>query len=393
MVPISALPLENDMKTVLATLSCLLLICAAALAPAAPCPLATEPLVSAVDVTTWPPAPYRWRDIGTNLYAQSYQDTYLYDDAVVTVAYHPCAGLNFTGHVSAANLKPNFAYQIKLVGKPTGLWGEDGDDAANEMLGMTGRWWRTQPNAGNSNDADYLANHDNPDYIFEGYLLVDFFVTAPDGTAEVDFLVDSSYHVLWWEHQRTPGVCDSPVKWSTISGSAADPAYPADITEATIGVYAEIERLCTGQTSLPLGTYHARLILTEESFHQSGDTEGYWASAMAFDDLQFEVVDSLAEVPNAAAPAALGNCYPNPFNPTTTIPYRLQRPATVELEILDLDGARVRSLVAGVHTTSGDHAAVWRGNNDAGRAVAAGVYVVRLKTDGIVQTETVTLIK
>lgn len=381
------------MRSPLTLLSCLLIFGLAVPGHGAPCPPTTEPLVSAVDVTTWPPAPYRWRDIGTNLYAQSYQDTYLYDDAVVTVAYHPCAGLNFVGHLSAANLKPNFAYQIKLVGKPTGLWGDDGDDAANEMLGMTGRWWRTQPNAGNSNDADYLANHDNPDYIFEGYLLLDFFVTAPDGTAEVDFALDSSYHVLWWEHQRSPGVCDSPVKWSTIGGSATDPAYATDITEATIGVYAEIERLCTGQTSLPLGAYRARFLLTEESFHQSGDSEGYWASAMAYDDLQFEIVATLADAPPAAARSDLGACYPNPFNPATTIPYQLQRPATVALEILDLDGARVRSLVTNVATPVGAHTAVWRGRNDAGQSVAAGVYVVRFQAAGIVRTETVTLVK
>jgi len=294
------------MKISLTAAACFLILFAlVTVAEAAPCLQATEQLSNAPDVTTWPPAPYRWRDIGTNLYAQTYQDEYFYDDAIVTVTYTPCECLNFAGHLSAANLKPNFAYQIKLVGKPTGLWGEDGDDAVNELIGFTGRWWRTQPSTGNSSDADYNANHENPDYIFEGYLVIDFFLTDDEGAAEVDFEVHSSFHVLWWEHQRTPGTCDSPVKWHTVTGSAADPAYDVDVGPTDIGVFAEIERLCYGETTMPLGSYNCRLLLTEETFHQSGDGNGYWASAMSFDNLRFDVVDTLVDVPGRSSAARL----------------------------------------------------------------------------------------
>jgi len=382
------------MKTPPTTAACFLILCMLATAAgSAPCPPRTETLVSAPDVTTWPPAPYRWRDIATNLYAQSYRDAYLYDDAIVTVTYTPCECLAFAGHLSASNLKPNFAYQIKLVGKPTGLWGAEGDDATNERLGFVGRWWRTQPNVGNSNDADYLANHENPDYIFEGYLVLDFFITDPDGAAEVDFAVDSSFHVLWWEHQRTPGACDSPVKWSTVTGSASDPAYDTDVGPVDIGVYAEIERLCYGETVMTPGPYDCRLLLTEESFHQSGDDNGYWASAMSFDDLGFEVVETLADVPDHPVPARLGPIHPNPFNPLTTIRYDLERPTLVDMDVLDAAGARVRRLLAGVPMPAGAHEATWRGRDGRGRRVAAGTYLVRLRAAGVDLSKAVTLLK
>jgi len=381
------------MKYLLTVLSFMLIIGSAAFVHSGPCPEATEQLGNAPDVTTWPPAPYRWRDIATNLYAQSYQDAYSYDDAVVTVTYTPCECLTFAGHISAVNLKPNFAYQIKLVGKPTGLWETEGDDATNEMLGFTGRWWRTQPNTGNSNDADYIANHDNPDYIFEGYLVLDFFITNPDGTIEIDFAVDSSFHVLWWEHQRTPGVCDSPVKWSTVTGSASDVAYDIDVGPTDIGVFAEIERLCYGTTTMPLGPYNCRLLLSEESFHQSGDGNGYWASAMSFDYLQFEVVDTLSDVPDQPAAARLGQIHPNPFNPLTTIQYELTRPAVVHIDVLDIAGTLVRRLVSGAQMPAGNHAVDWQGRHEDGRRVAAGVYLVRMRADGIDQTKAVTLLK
>jgi len=381
------------MKTSLAVLWCLLILGTVAVVHGAPCPETTEHLASAPDVTTWPPAPYRWRDVATNLYAQSYRDAYVYDDAVVTVTYTPCEGLGFAGHLSAANLKPNFAYQIKLVGKPSGLWDGDGDDVANELIGFTGRWWRTQPNTGNSSDADYNANHDNPDYIFEGYLVVDFFVTNPDGTAEMDFEVHSSFHVLWWEHQRTPGTCDSPVKWSTVTGSASDPAYDTDLVPTDIGVFAEIERLCYGQTTMPLGSYNCRLLLTEESFHQSGGYEGYWASAMSFDHLGFEVVASLSDVPDRAAAASLGPIHPNPFNPFTIIRYELAEPAAVRMEVLDVAGKRVRLLMNDTPMPAGNHTVDWRGRGDDGRLLAAGVYLVRMLAAGVERIEAVTLLK
>ncbi|MBU0742027.1 hypothetical protein KJ554_06740 [bacterium] len=381
------------MRFPFAVLFVMLAIATTACVRGAPCPEATEQLASASDVTSWPPAPYRWRDIATNPYAQSYQGAYLYDDAAVAVTYTPCECITFAGHLSAVDLKPNFAYQIKLVGKPTGLWGDEGDDVANEMIGFTGRWWHKQPDAGNSNDADYIANHDDPDYIFEGYLLLDFFITNPDGTAEVDFAVDSSFHVLWWEHQRTPGACDSPVKRRTVIGSATDPAYDTDVGPTDVGVYAEIERLCYGESTLPPGAYDCRLLLTEESFHQSGDGDGYWASAMSFDHLRFEVVETLVDVPGRPAAVRLGSIHPNPFNPLTTIRYELTRPTVVHIDVLDAAGALVRRLIAGARMPAGSHAVDWRGRHDNGRRVAAGVYLVRMRADGIEQTKAVTLLK
>jgi hypothetical protein len=242
-------------------------------------------------VTPRSTANFRWKDIATNTYAQSYKDSYEYALAQVEFSYDPTADSTLRGHLSATNLKPNFAYQMKLSGKPTAIWGMAGDDLTNERIGYLGRWWRHQPNPGNSNDADYEANHDQPGYIFEGYLIFDFFVTDSTGCAEVDFAIDSSYHVLWWEHQRIPGSCDSPVLWSTVIGHADHPAYEEDVGPTSVGVYAEIERNCTGTTTMSLGQYNCCFSLTEESFHQNGEDEGNWQSILIDDNVQFEIAD------------------------------------------------------------------------------------------------------
>ena len=91
----------------------------------------------------------------------------------------------------------------------------------------------------------------------------------------------------------------------------------------------------------------------------------------------------LALLGGSALPQAwtLGQNYPNPFNPSTLIPYQLPMAAQVRLEVFNVLGQRVATLVdeerpAGVHT------AAWNATDAAGRAVGAGVYFYRLSSAG-----------
>ena len=89
----------------------------------------------------------------------------------------------------------------------------------------------------------------------------------------------------------------------------------------------------------------------------------------------------------------LAQCYPNPFNPSTTIKYSLANSGKVHLTIYDLKGRLVRSLIPGLETEAGPHEALWRGRNDAGRSMAGGVYLCRMKIDGLTFNQRMTLIK
>jgi hypothetical protein len=350
------------------------------------CPPATVELVPCGDVTTWPGSPQRWKDIATNLYSESYQDTGLYEHATVTATFNTCGESTFAGHLSAEDLKPNFAYQVKIVGKPERLWGEEGDDKTNENIGYTGRWWRVTPNPGNSNDQDYEAHHDEPGYIYEGYLVFDFFVTDRFGRAELDFATESSYHVLWWEHQRTRGACDSPVKWSTVTGYATDPAYDADIDSVEVGVYAEIERLCHGETTLPEGFYNCRFLLTEESFHQSGEDEGYWASVMVCDSLFFRI-SSQSQVDRVLpqSPLVVKPMWPNPFREESFLAVQAAEPALVRFTVYGVCGRVVRSVEMPLVTT-GEYQIGWNGRDATGHQVADGLYLYRVEIPGICES-------
>ncbi|MCB0718371.1 MAG: PKD domain-containing protein [Bacteroidetes bacterium] len=75
---------------------------------------------------------------------------------------------------------------------------------------------------------------------------------------------------------------------------------------------------------------------------------------------------------------ALKPNYPNPFSLETTIPYHLERAATVRIGVFDLRGRLVRRLIES-STTSGDQTVVWDGRDDGGSEVASGTYLVRLE--------------
>jgi hypothetical protein len=351
----------------------------------------TVGLDPAVDVEAWPDAPFRWKDIATNLYSQAYRDSYTYDEAGVAITFAGTQDSAFTGHLSACDLKPNFAYQMKLVGKPEGVWGADGDDSTNELIGYAGRWWRVTPNPGNSSDQEYEAHRDDPEYIFEGYLLFDFFVTDRFGSAEVDFATRSSYHVLWWEGQRARGTCDSPLLVSTVVGQAGDPAYDGDVGPLDVGVYAEIERLCHGETVLTGGKYSCRFFLTEESFHQSGEDEGNWLSVLVCDTLRFDLRGPAGtEEVDPVRSRSRVQVFPNPSDASTSVAFSLDRTGSVDLDIYDTAGRLVVRLATGVFP-AGDHSWCWDRTDCSGRKVPAGVYFCRLRRDREVRTGTIVL--
>ena len=77
----------------------------------------------------------------------------------------------------------------------------------------------------------------------------------------------------------------------------------------------------------------------------------------------------------------LGPNYPNPFNPSTLIPYQLSASSPVRLEVFNILGQRVTTLVDG-EQGAGSYVARWDGTDAAGRAAASGVYFYRLTVAG-----------
>ena len=88
---------------------------------------------------------------------------------------------------------------------------------------------------------------------------------------------------------------------------------------------------------------------------------------------------------------ALGQNYPNPFNPSTIIPYQLPTSAHVRLEVFNLLGQRLATLVD-AERSAGVHTAQWDATDATGRAVGAGVYIYRLSSGEMTESRRMVLV-
>ncbi|HPF36792.1 MAG TPA: M12 family metallo-peptidase [Candidatus Krumholzibacteria bacterium] len=87
--------------------------------------------------------------------------------------------------------------------------------------------------------------------------------------------------------------------------------------------------------------------------------------------------DAASDVDAPPALAASLEAYPNPFNPQTKLDFALPSAGRATLQIFDAQGKLVRTLVQ-ADLPAGAHTVDWKGRDDAGRAVASGVYLARL---------------
>jgi immune inhibitor A len=82
-----------------------------------------------------------------------------------------------------------------------------------------------------------------------------------------------------------------------------------------------------------------------------------------------------------ATPTSYGtrvsSIHPNPFNPQTTVEFSLSQASRVRIQVYDVRGTLIRSLVDG-DLSAGVHSAVWNGADDAGRPATSGIYFVRM---------------
>jgi hypothetical protein len=97
---------------------------------------------------------------------------------------------------------------------------------------------------------------------------------------------------------------------------------------------------------------------------------------------------------NSALPQGfrLYSNYPNPFNPTTTISYDLPATGNVTVEVYNLLGRRVSTVVSGVQE-AGHHTVEWSGKDDSGAEVASGIYIYRIVTDDYQASRKMMLVK
>ena len=178
------------------------------------------------------------------------------------------------------------------------------------------------------------------------------------------------------------------------SAIAIDPAHPEQIYVGNdIGVYVSPDRGQTWepyQEGLPEAILVVDLSISTSNRKLRAVTHG---NGVFERDLADPLPVAVEEPDPGLAPFSLKQNYPNPFNASTTIHFLLSENALVHLDIFNLRGQKIRSLIAGQMKSSGQHHVTWEGDDDAGIAVAPGVYTYRLRAGGVSVSKQMVVIK
>ena len=149
-----------------------------------------------------------------------------------------------------------------------------------------------------------------------------------------------------------------------------------------------------GQASIPVEDIRGEYIDLRMLSYEFVILEVSGASCtFALDDIYWEGGSTVGLNDKAiAVHYSLDNNYPNPFNPSTNITYSIIDNDIVSLNIYDVKGNMIKSLVNG-YKLSGRYNISWNGKNNSGASVSTGVYFYSLKSGEFSSTKKMIFLK
>lgn len=227
----------------------------------------------------------------------------------------------------------------------------------------------------------------------------------PDYQLRAGIMTERAPYIMAWDGDAgTPGYNQEVGNSATIADSSQAGMYRLLTVLSTIefsGVNTGAKDFDfptgTGVTTIPFqlavndndGTARdAQYAWSSKSTSQWWNTPANWevvalvgADAIYSVSNETEIVDQ----PNAYA---LQQNYPNPFNPSTTIQFSLAAAENVTLEVYNMLGQKVATLLQGERMAAGNHMQRFDASS-----LASGMYVYRISTPNFVQSRTMMLIK
>jgi len=139
---------------------------------------------------------------------------------------------------------------------------------------------------------------------------------------------------------------------------------------------------------LVLGQYFGRILFSGEDSAGSLVPQEYHLT------VGIDTFTSVGQSGQSALPVNfwLAQNFPNPFNQSTSINYKLRSSGLISLKVFNLLGEEVATLVSG-YQPAGLHQVTWDGRNNRGEVVASGLYFYQLSLGNATQTRKLTLLK
>ncbi|HBY17919.1 MAG TPA: hypothetical protein DEH00_01955, partial [Candidatus Marinimicrobia bacterium] len=186
-----------------------------------------------------------------------------------------------------------------------------------------------------------------------------------------------------WTVKTTDGVkdLDSQIKVSTSTWYHVVGLYDGQNFELFINGNLDAHSSFTGTlltTSIDLMIGQVLPNVTEYNFKGILDDIAIYDYALSLKEItelyavSSRIHDTSKELPNHVH---LAQNYPNPFNPTTTLQFDIPRGGHVKLQIFNINGRLIETLVD-EYKAAGSYSHVWNSPN-----ISSGIYVYRLQTD------------
>jgi hypothetical protein len=244
-------------------------------------------------------------------------------------------------------------------------------------------WWTRGIHTGlqSGSDAVKFANLDG-----DSTLELALGAPGPVGNASVyalDYLRDTTWRVMWVDstlRSSPPSITTGPTSRGPVVASVNTwNLSPLDTVWTELRAYS--------YSGAPIGVWH-RDSMSFKS-HHIADIDGDGRANVVFARLSIPLGNYLVNAeedsgftfvgdpPELPAGVELFQNFPNPFNPSTAIPFSVDRPGEAQLTIYDILGREIARFQLG-ELPAGTHAVRWDGTTNRGEPAASGVYFYRL---------------
>jgi Tol biopolymer transport system component len=164
------------------------------------------------------------------------------------------------------------------------------------------------------------------------------------------------------------------------------------------GTWASVQNLGSkingsNEDSFPLLSPDGKYFFFNTAKASSGDRgyNAYWINASVIENLR-PVTNVNDETGSLPSKLKLYSNYPNPFNPTTTIKFDIQKSALVRFEVYNILGVLVKTLV-NEQKDAGSYSIIWDGTDNLNKQVSSGLYFCQLTSGNINQIIKALLLK
>ncbi len=218
-------------------------------------------------------------------------------------------------------------------------------------------WFRLSPDTDQSVMTAGYGTYGSGDYATTAYTsdgssIIAYLPTARTVTVDPSSLVGASIHAYWFR--------------------------PGDGVVTDEGTLSKTSRAYT-----PPGSGDWVLVVDSQDFDGVFDVPGGNPPL---------VPTSVGETPSLSPDVSLGQNRPNPFNPSTIISFEVRRKSALSLDVFDVTGRKIRTLIDGVRP-AGRYSLTWDGRDEQGRPVGSGIYFYRLRSGDVQLTKKMVLLK